>query len=116
MWSRNRLENAYRFENAGQMLLRWWGALFRAIFIAAVGFGGYLFFEPPSIADRPIAALTLADIGRNIFAWGLAFVCINWFFRFPSKDDGLSYGDWGVFGGYVAMGAILIAWLIIGNS
>src|SRR3546814_10908871 len=52
----------------GLTLLRWWGAIFRALFICAVGVIGWFWLDPQSISDLPLSQLTLKQIARNIFA------------------------------------------------
>jgi len=59
-------------EATGQRLLRWWGGLFRAVFIAAVGIVGFGLIDPPSISDRPLAELTLGGytvLGATLIVW-----------------------------------------------
>ena len=69
-------------------LLRWWGVLFRALFICAVGFIGWFWIDPQSISDVPLSQLTLKQIAGNIFAVLLAIWCGKWFFEFPEQERG----------------------------
>lgn len=92
-----------------ERLLRWWGVLFRMMFIAAVALVSYHLLDPPSISDKPISSLSLRDISKNILAWLIVIVCFSWFFQFPDEEEQiLSYEDWGKFGAWVIAGIVLI--------
>lgn len=101
----------------GWAILRWWGILFRALFISALGITGYFWLDPKSIGDVPFAELTLNHIFNNLFAVLIPIGCIYWLFNFPdqrnSKDpDSNPYVSWGRFGGLVVLIAVLIInWL-----
>lgn len=55
-------------EALGLKLMRWWGMLFRALFISIIGIVGYLWLDPQSIGDVPLAELTLNQILKNVVA------------------------------------------------
>ncbi len=113
----NSVLSSSKLEDLGWALLRWWGILFRTLFILAVGIIGYFWLDPKSIGDVPFAELTLNQIFHNLFAVLIAFGCIYWFFNFPeqgdTKDpDSNPYVSWGRFGGWVVFIAVLgIYWL-----
>jgi hypothetical protein len=96
-------------------ILRLWGGIFRFLVIAAIGIGAYIYLDPPSIMDRPLASLTLRDIAKNVTAAFIAVGCISWFFSFPSDGEGISLEDWGKLGAWVAGGAILLVLIILNN-
>lgn len=98
-------------------LLRSWGGIFRFLFIAAIGVGAYLVLDPPSIADRPLSALTLRDVGKNVAAALVAVWCVKWFLDFPEEYDGESIAleSWGKFGTYVIGGLTLLVLIILTN-
>mgnify|MGYP001592815008 CR=1 FL=1 len=106
-----------KLETFGWALVRWWGILFRTVFISLVGIIGYLWLDPQSVGDVPLAELTLNRILKNLFAVLLAIGCVSWFFKFPDQRDSKSpeenpYVTWGRFGGLVILVAALgIYWL-----
>lgn len=108
---------ASKIDALGWTFLRWWGVLFRALFICAVGIIGWFWIDPQSISDVPLSQLTLKQIGGNILAVVLAIWCIKWFFEFPEQERGKelrenSYIGWGQFGGgVVAIAVLAIYWL-----
>jgi hypothetical protein len=101
-----------KFEALGWSLLRWWGVLFRALFICAVGVIGWFWIDPQSISDIPLSQLTLKQIAGNISALIFAIICATWFFEFPEQERGKKprenpYVSWGQFGGWVVVIAML---------
>lgn len=89
-----------KFDALGWALIRWWGVLFRALFICAVGIIGWFWVDPHSISDVPLSQLTLKQIDGNIFAVLLAIWCVKWFFEFPEQERGKEpqenpYVGWG---------------------
>ena len=89
-----------KFDALGWALIRWWGVLFRALFICAVGIIGWFWVDPHSISDVPLSQLTLKQIAGNIFAVLLAIWCVKWFFEFPEQERGKEpqenpYVGWG---------------------
>lgn len=101
----------------GWAILRWWGMLFRTLFISFVGIVGYFWLDPQSIGDVPFSELTLNQIFKNLFAVLIVIGCFIWFFDFPnqgsSKDpESNPYVSWGRFGGWVLfLAAFAIYWL-----
>lgn len=105
-----------KFDALGWALLRWWGILFRALFICAVGVIGWFWIDPQSISDVPLSQLTLKQIAANIFAVLLAIWCVKWFFEFPEQEgkepQENPYVGWGQFGGWLVVVVVLaIYWL-----
>ena len=97
-----------RVDAFGWALLRWWGILFRTLFISIVGVVGYFWLDPQSIGDVPLSQLTLNQILKNVFAFAIAIGCISWFFKFPETSGARSpednpYVGWGRFGGWVVL-------------
>ncbi|MCW5595563.1 MAG: hypothetical protein KIT42_06810 [Rhodocyclaceae bacterium] len=98
-------------------LLRWWGVLFRTLFICAIGVIGWFWIDPQSISEIPLSQLTLKQISGNISAFLLAIFCATWFFEFPEQDCGEEprdnpYVGWGQFGGWIVGVAVLaVYWL-----
>jgi hypothetical protein len=82
-------------------LLRWWGVLFRALFIGAVGFFVWVWIGPESIVDVPIAQLTLGKLFKNLLAVFVALGCMGWLFTPPEsdgkKDPFTQWGEWGLY-------------------
>lgn len=84
-------------------ILRWWGMLFRAIFISSIGIGGYFWLDPQPLGDVPFSQLTLNQVFSNLFALILAIGCFCWFINFPQqkkKPESLNderYVIWGLF-------------------
>ena len=66
-------------------ILRWWGILFRAIFIFSIGIGGYLWLDPQPLGDVPFSQLTLNKVFSNLFAVILSVGCFIWFVNFPKQ-------------------------------
>jgi len=96
-------------------LLRWWGMLFRFLFIALVGIIGYLWMDPQPLGDVPLGQLTLKQIAANIMGVVIPIACFIWLFKLNKKhdDESLPYEDWGQLGGYALLiGIITFAWLI----
>lgn len=108
---------ASKIDAIGWALLRWWGALFRAIFIAAIGVIGYFWFDPKPLGDVPLGALTLNQIFGNLFGVLVPIGCIYWFFKFPDSSDSSSNEDnpyvfWGQAGGWLlGLGILAFFWL-----
>lgn len=106
-----------KLETLGWLLVRWWGILFRAVFISLIGIVGYFWLDPQSIGDVPLSELTLNRILKNLFAVLIAIGCISWFFKFPDQSESKSpednpYVTWAQFGGWVILAATLgIYWL-----
>lgn len=106
-----------KLDSFGWALLRWWGALFRALFICAVGIIGWFWIDPQSIGDIPFSQLTLKQIAGNIFAVLLAIWCVKWFFEFPKQEKDTKpqenpYVFWGQLGGWaVAISVLAVYWL-----
>jgi hypothetical protein len=106
-----------RFEVLGWRLIRWWGIIFRALFICAIGVIGYSWIDPQSIDDIPLSQLTLKHIFRNLIALLIAIGCAKWFFEFPdqkgdSNVEGNPYVTWGQFGFLVVViGVLGIYWV-----
>jgi heme/copper-type cytochrome/quinol oxidase subunit 2 len=103
-----------KLEALGWILLRWWGGIFRALFICAVGTIGYFLVDPQSISDMPLSQLTIKQIFENIFAVLIVIGCFRWFFDFPEqsgdkKPEKNPYVEWGKFG----IGVIIVAVLAI---
>ncbi len=95
-------------------LLRWWGMLFRVLFITLVGIIGYLWMDPQPLGGVPLGQLTLKQIARNIMGVVIPIACSVWLFKLNKKDgdESLPYEDWGRFGGFVLLlGVIAFAWL-----
>jgi hypothetical protein len=106
-----------KIDALGWTFLRWWGVLFRALFICAVGVIGWFWIDPQSISDVPLSQLTLKQIAGNIFAVIFAIWCIKWFFEFPEQERGKEpqenpYVGWGQFGGWVVAAAVLAIYLL----
>ena len=108
----NKTENL--MDKVSMRLLRWWGMLFRVLFITLVGIIGYLWMDPQSLGDVPLGQLTLKQIARNIMGVVIPIACLIWLFKLNKKygDESLPYEDWGRFGGFVLLlGVIAFAWL-----
>jgi hypothetical protein len=106
-------ENEYSvFDPYLQKLLSWWGVLFRFAFIACIGIGGWFYFDQPGMEDVPIGQLTLKQIGGRLAAVVISLGALGWFFSFPSKDEGLSYAQWGKFGAWLVFGAFCITAIV----
>lgn len=106
-------------EALGLKLMRWWGMLFRALFISIIGIVGYLWLDPQSIGDVPLAELTLNQILKNVVAALIAIGCITWFFNFPEngadRTEANPYVAWGRAGGWFSLVALFVVyWLING--
>jgi hypothetical protein len=94
-------------------LLRWWGMLFRVLFITLVGIIGYLWMDPQPLGDIPLSQLTLKQIASNIMAVVIPIACFIWLFKLNRKygDESLPYEDWGRLGGFaLLLGFIAFAW------
>lgn len=106
-----------KFDDVVLTALRWWGVLFRALFICALGVIGWLWINPQSISDVPISQLTLKQIVGNILATLLAIWCVKWFLDFPEQQRVTEpkenpYIVWGQFGaGLILVAALAIYWL-----
>ncbi len=91
-----------------------WGMIFRALFIATLGYVGYNFVNPNprSIGDIPLAQLTLNDILNPILGMGIIIGCGAWFFHFPTrgKDDSDidPYISWAKGSGYLLIIAVFV--------
>lgn len=101
-----------KLDAIGWALIRWWGIIFRALFICAVGVIGYFWIDPQSISDVPFSQLTLKQIFGNLFAVLIVLGCIRWFFEFPEQrnDNNLEenpYVGWGQFGSLVVIVSVL---------
>ena len=101
-----------KLDAIGWALIRWWGIIFRALFICAVGVIGYFWIDPQSISDVPLSQLTLKQIFGNLFAVLIILGCIRWFFEFPEQKNDNNpeenpYVGWGQFGGLVVIVAVL---------
>ena len=94
-----------------ETVVRWWGIVFRLIFISFIAIANYLWLDPKSIGDVPLASLTLRDILGNILVAGVAIYCLNWIFQVP--EDKERYLDWAKFGTWVA--AIIGLVILISN-
>lgn len=84
-------------------ILRWWGMLFRALFISSIGIIPYLWLDPQPIGDVPFSQLTLNQVFSNLFALLIALGCIVWFFKFPVQEhpqwpNDNPYNSWGWLG------------------
>lgn len=106
---------AQKFDSLVLVLLRWWGIIFRALFICAVGVVGYFWIDPQSIGKVPLSQLTLKEIFRNLFAILIVIGCTRWFFDFPEQSGDKNpednpYVGWGQFGGLVVIAAVLLAY------
>lgn len=71
----------------GWTVLRWWGALFRAVFIAAIGAISYYWFDPKPLGDVPLRALTLTQVLGNLFGVVIPIGCIYWLLNFPDSSE-----------------------------
>lgn len=103
-----------KFDALRWRLLWWWGFLFRALFICAVGVIGWFWFDPPSIDDVPLCQLTPIQIVRNIFAFLVVIFCVQWFLRFPLPEEGEEprenrYVIWGQVGNGVVITVLVLA-------
>jgi len=101
-----------KLDALGWALLRWWGIIFRALFICAVGAIGYFWIDPQSISDMPLSQLTLKQIFGNLFAVLIVIGCFKWFCDFPEQSGDKNpeenpYVGWGQIGGLVAIVAVL---------
>lgn len=102
-------------------LVRWWGVLFRALFISTVGIVGYFWFDPKSIGDIPFSQLTLNHFFENIFGIGIAVGCIWWFFNFPDQSKSQSSKDnpyvvWGQSGGCIVLLGVMAYFVLVNNK
>jgi hypothetical protein len=101
----------------GSAVMRWWGILFRALFIATLGIVGYSWLDPQSIGDVPFGEITPNQIFNNLFSVLIVFGCVYWFFNFPDQGDSNDpdsnpYDSWGGFGvGIVCFIVLIILWL-----
>ena len=101
-----------KLDALGWVLLRWWGIIFRALFIFAVGVIGYFWIDPQSISNMPLSQLTLKQISGNLLAVLIVIGCFRWFVDFPEQSgdknsDENPYVGWGQFGGLVFIVAVL---------
>lgn len=101
-------------------IVRWWGMLFRTVFISSIGFSGYFWFNPQPLGDIPISQLTLNQIFGNLFGVAIPLGCIFWLFNFPdekksiTKDPSSSpYYLWGGFGALATFIILVISLLVI---
>jgi hypothetical protein len=108
-----KLESATsKLDTLGWALLRWWGVIFRTLFICAIGTVGWFWIDPQSISDIPLSQLTLKQIFRNLFAVLIVIGCARWFFDFPEQTNDKNpeenpYVGWGQFGGFIVIVAVL---------
>lgn len=107
-----------KLESLKWSALRWWGMLFRAIFISSLGIGGYFWLDPQPLGDVPFSQLTLNQLFSNVFAVILSVGCFVWFVNFPkqkknaeSPDDN-PYVTWGILGFLLIFLAALIGLVI----
>ena len=103
---------AQKFDALVLALLRWWGIIFRALFIFAVGVIGYFWIDPQSISNMPLSQLTLKQISGNLLAVLIVIGCFRWFVDFPEQSgdknsDENPFVGWGQFGGLVFIVAVL---------
>lgn len=102
-----------KIDTLGWALLRWWGVIFRALFICAIGTIGWLWIDPQSISDIPLSQLTLKQICGNIIAILIVIGCARWFFDFPEQSNDKNpeenpYVGWGQFGGFIVIVTVLV--------
>ena len=102
-----------KIDTLGWALLRWWGVIFRAFFICAIGTIGWLWIDPQSISDTPLSQLTLKQICGNIIAILIIIGCARWFFDFPEQSNDKNpeenpYVGWGQFGGFIVIVTVLV--------
>ena len=106
-----------RLESFGWALVRYWGMIFRTLFIPFVGIIGYFWIDPKSIGNTPFAELTLNQVFDNLFAMLIVLGCIYWFFNFPDQTKTNStkdnpYVTWGQFGAtLILLVSLVLYWL-----
>mgnify|MGYP001567168629 CR=1 FL=1 len=105
--------NAIALDQTLNKFRKAWGFIFRTVFIPAVGWFGYNYFEPKNLGDVPLSQLTLNGLFSNILGVGIALLCLVWFFKKFDNDDGLSYEEWGNFGlGVIGLGVLLYFFIL----
>lgn len=110
----NDIKTENLMDKVSMRLLRWWGMLFRFLFITLVGTIGYLWMDPQTLGDVPLGQLTLKQIARNIMGIVIPIACFSWLFKLNKKygDESLPYENWGRFGGFVLLLVVIVLiWL-----
>ncbi len=109
-----------KMQSALQKISNAWGMLFRAVFIAVIGFLGYeKFSSARNVGDIPFAQMTLKDLLSPIFSIGIVIGCIAWFFNFPEAErtGENPWQKWSIFGLVVVCGlGLLVAYLVVISS
>lgn len=84
-------------------LLNAWGMIFRTLFIISIALIAWFWIDPKSIADIPLAKLTLRNIFKPLFPVAVTIGCAWWFFSFPNK-----YEKWGKIGAFITVCTLLV--------
>ena len=105
--------NLQTFKGLLNIVIRGWGMLFRALFIASIGLIVFIWMDPLSIKDVPFAKLTMRKVVEFFSAAAIIVYCFVWFFDFPPRDGKKDpYGKWAMFSIVVILAATALwVWL-----